>query len=407
MTGGDGRSAAGRGPGEVLAVFGRLGVTSFGGPVAHLGYFRTELVTRRRWLGEQEYGDLVALSQFLPGPASSQVAFALGLRRAGAAGALAAFVAFTAPSAVVMVLAAAAAGTGAAAGVVGQGVVHGLELVAVAVVAQAVLGMSGTLAAGPARAGIAAASLALALTVPASWGQLAGIATGALLGLVLLRDAPAPVAEDGRDYRVPRGVGIACLVAFAALLVLLPGLAEATGSGALRLFDACYRAGALVFGGGHVVLPLLEAGFVAPGWVSADQFVAGYGVAQAVPGPLFTFAAYLGALSEVGPGGAAGAAIGLAGIFLPGFLLLTGVLPFWSDLRRRRWAGALVAGIGAAVMGLLAAALYDPVFVTAVDSGSALALAAVCFVLLVAWRTPAWAVVLIAAAGGMLLQLGR
>lgn len=406
MSGDDGRPA-GEGAGEVLAVFGRLGVTSFGGPVAHLGYFRTELVTRRRWLGEQDYGDLVALSQFLPGPASSQVAFALGLRRAGAAGALAAFVAFTAPSAAVMVLAALVAGTGATAGPVGQGLVHGLELVAVAVVAQAVLGMSRTLAAGSARAGIAAASLVLALTVPAPWGQFAAIAAGGLLGLMLLRDAPAPVAEDGGSYRVPRSVGIACLAAFAALLILLPAAAAATGSGALLLFDACYRAGALVFGGGHVVLPLLEAGFVAPGWVGAEQFVAGYGVAQAVPGPLFTFAGYLGALSEVGPGGAAGAAIGLAGIFLPGFLLLTGVLPFWSALRRRRWTGPLVAGLGAAVVGLLAAALYDPVFVTAVDSGSALALAVVCFVLLVVWRAPAWTVVLIAAAGGMLLQLGR
>lgn len=387
-------------------MFGRLGVTSFGGPVAHLGYFRAELVARRRWIDEQAYGDLVALSQFLPGPASSQVAYALGLRRAGFAGALAAFVAFTAPSAAVMVLAAAAEGTGAVAGPIGQGVIHGLEIVAVAVVAQAVLGMSTALAAGRARAGIAAASLALALTLPGTWGQLVAITAGGLLGLALCRDAPAPVAEDGGGYRVSRSAGVACLAVFAALLAFLPLAAEITGSGALRLFDACYRAGALVFGGGHVVLPLLEAGFVAPGWVSADQFVAGYGVAQAVPGPLFTFAAYLGAVAEVGPGGGAGAAIGLAGIFLPGFLLLTGVLPFWSALRRRRWAGAAAAGIGAAVVGLLAAALYDPVFVTAVDSGSALALAAVCLVLLEAWRLPAWAVVLVAAAGGLLLQFG-
>jgi chromate transporter len=391
----------------VLAVFGRLGVTSFGGPVAHLGYFRAELVTRRRWIDEQEYGDLVALSQFLPGPASSQVAYALGLHRAGVAGALAAFVAFTAPSAAVMVLAAAAGGTAAVDDPIGQGVVHGLEIVAVAVVAQAVLGMSKTLAVGRARAGIAAASLALALTVPGSWGQLVAIAAGGLLGLALCRDTPGPVANDGEGYRVSRGAGVACLVVFAALLVLLPLAAEVTGFGALRLFDACYRAGALVFGGGHVVLPLLEAGFVAPGWVTADQFVAGYGVAQAVPGPLFSFAAYLGALAEVGPGGAVGAAVGLAGIFLPGFLLLTGVLPFWSALRRRRWAGAVAAGIGAAVVGLLAAALYDPVFVTAVDSGSALALAAVCLVFLEAWRLAPWVVVLVGAGGGLLLQLGH
>ncbi|MFB2583213.1 chromate efflux transporter [Herbiconiux sp. P15] len=421
--------------GEVLLAFLRLGLTSFGGPIAHLGYFRGELVERRKWVDDAGYGDLVALSQFLPGPASSQVGFGLGWLRAGPLGALAAFAAFTAPSAVIMV--AVASGASLFDGPVGGGIVAGLSVVAVAVVAQAVWGMARNLTPDRQRAGIAVVAAIGVLLVSGPLAQVGVIVVGALAGLLLCRD-PAPSAvppaatsvgvADGRGaaggvakggvaeagagtaeggLRIPVGrvTGWVCLGVFGVLLVGLPVLASATGWGWLQLFDAFYRSGALVFGGGHVVLPLLEAGVVDPGWVSADTFVAGYGAAQALPGPLFSFAAYLGALSTVGPGGIAGAAIALAGIFLPGFLLLVGVLPLWNAFSRRRWATALVRGANAAVVGLLAAALYDPVFVSAVTGPASFCLALLCFVLLTAWRAPAWAVVLLGAAGGLVLGL--
>lgn len=387
---------------EVFRVFLRLGLTSFGGPVAHLGYFRSELVERRAWLDDREYGDLVALCQFLPGPASSQVGFGVGLHRAGIRGALAAFVAFTLPSAAIMV--AFAYGAAVFAGPIGGGVLTGLKIVAVAIVAQAVLGMARTLTPDRRRASIAALAAVAALVLAGSLGQILAIVLGAVAGYLFCRTQPA---MPGPSLHVPvrRSVGVLCLAASGILLLGAPILAAATGSGAVALFDAFFRSGAFVFGGGHVVLPLLQAAVVDPGWVSDPQFLAGYGAAQALPGPLFTFAAYLGAISSTGPGGVAGALIALLAIFLPGFLLLLGVLPFWNGLRERPAAQAVMRGANAAVVGILAAALYTPVFVTAVTSPASFCLALVCFVLLVAWRMPPWAVVIVGAAGGTLLTV--
>jgi chromate transporter len=388
---------------EVWAAFGKLGVTSFGGPIAHLGFFRTEFVERRRWLSDAAYSELVALCQFLPGPASSQVGFALGYSRAGIRGALAAFLAFTLPSAVLMI--AVAYGSVFIGDTAGEGAIDGLKLAAVAIVAHAVWGMTRTLTPDRPRAVIAVGAAVLVLLLGSVAGQIPAIILGAIAGILLCRrSAEEPPAEISR-FPLSRRVGAACLGAFAILLITLPLLAAWTQSGAVRLFDGFYRAGSLVFGGGHVFLPLLEAEVVQTGWLNAEQFLAGYGAAQAVPGPLFTFSAYLGVLSDVGPGGIAGAAIALVGAFLPGFLVLLGVLPFWSRLRTRPWAPPLVGGANAAVVGILAAALYDPLFVTSVTSPASLALALIGFVLLSAWRCPAWLVVALCAAAGALLAL--
>ncbi|MGB4780074.1 chromate efflux transporter [Microbacterium sp.] len=396
-------TAPGRGTAwEVFRVFLKLGTTSFGGPIAHLGYFRTEFVERRRWLDDREYADLVALCQFLPGPASSQVGFGVGLLRAGSWGAVAAFVAFTLPSAVLMV--AFASGATLFTGPVGEGLLTGLKVVAVAIVAQAVWGMARTLTPDRTRAGIAVVALLIACLPLGSLGLVAAIALGAVGGIVFCRRSPG-AESDMLRFPVRPAVGVVCLVLFVLLLTATPILAGATGSGTLTLFDAFYRAGALVFGGGHVVLPLLQAGVADPGWVTDAQFLAGYGAAQAVPGPLFTFAGYLGALADVGPGGVPGALIALIAVFLPGFLLLVGVLPFWNDLRRRGWAQAMMRGANAAVVGILAAALYSPVFTTAITGPAPFGLAAVCFVLLVAWKLPPWVVVIVGAGGGVLLAL--
>jgi chromate transporter len=384
---------------EVFAVFLRLGLTSFGGPVAHLGYFREELVVRRGWLTESDYADLVALCQFLPGPASSQVGFALGMLRAGWPGALAAFLGFTLPSALVL--------TGLALGSVAGGLppvlaaaLVGLKIVAVAVVAQAVLGMARSLCPDAPRATIAVAAVALLAVLPGTAGMLAAIGLGALAGLALGRGA----ASTGTMPPLPVTRGQA-LVAAGLLGLGLLALPLLSGQGqALAMADAFFRAGALVFGGGHVVLPLLEAGTVGTGWVTAPDFLAGYGAAQAVPGPLFTFAAWLGAVSGPAPNGVAGAALALAALFLPGFLVLVAALPFWDRLRRLTAAQSAMQGANAAVVGILGAALYDPVFTAAIGSMADLALALGCFVALVAWRLPPWAVVLGAAAGGVLLQ---
>lgn len=385
----------------MFRAFLRLGLTSFGGPVAHLGYFRDELVTRRRWLGEQEYAGLVALCQFLPGPVSSQVGFALGLLRAGPWGAMAAWVAFTLPSAVLLV--AFAYGASIMDNPVGDGILSGLKIVAVAIVAHAVWGMAKALTPDARRAMIAVVALVVALLVVTAWGQVSAIALGALAGLLLCRGG-APDAEAPLAFPVSRRVGIVALSLFAVLLAGLPLAAAVSRSGVIELADGVYRAGALVFGGGHVVLPLLQAEVVTGGWVGQDEFLAGYGAAQAVPGPLFTFAAYLGALAEPGATGLATAALALVAVFLPGFLLLLGVLPFWTWFRSTPWAGSLLRGANAAVVGILAAALYDPVFVSAVVDPLSLALAVVCFVLLLVWRTPPWVVVLVGAAGGVVLQ---
>lgn len=391
---------------EVFRVFLKLGTTSFGGPVAHLGYFRTEFVERRKWMDDREYADLVALSQFLPGPASSQVGFGVGLLRAGGWGAIAAFVAFTLPSAVLMV--AFAYGAALFEGAIGEGILSGLKIVAVAIVAQAVWGMARTLTPDRPRAGIAVVALVTVMLLAGSLGQVVAILVGAVGGLLLCRTAASERADMLR-FPVPRVVGVTCLILFALIRVGGPIVAAVTGGGVagggVALFDAFYRAGALVFGGGHVVLPLLQAGVVDPGWVTDAAFLAGYGVAQAMPGPLFSFAGYLGAISTTGPGGIGGALIALAAVFLPGFLLLVGVLPFWNSFRRHEWAQALMRGANAAVVGILAAALYSPVFTTAITGPAPFALAVVCFVLLVAFRLPPWVVVIVGAAGGVLVGM--
>jgi len=386
--------------GEVFVAFLKLGLTAFGGPIAHLGYFRDELVLRRQWLGEAAYADLVALCQFLPGPASSQVGFALGLMRAGPWGAFAAWTAFTLPSALAMVLFAMAAA--ALDGALAQGVLHGLKLVAVAVVAQAVWGMARSLTPDRQRASIAVLAIAAIVVLPGALGQIAAIGLGVAGGLWLCRDLPvAPGAAVHFPVR-PR-TGWIALGLFAALLAGLPIWAASGNSHAIALFDGFYRAGALVFGGGHVVLPLLEAETVARHWLSPDAFIAGYGLTQAMPGPLFTFAAYLGAASEPSPNGVLGAAIALVAIFAPGFLLLIGTLPFWNSLRGRPLAQAGMRGANAAVVGILGAALYNPVFVSAVLGPVDFALAVAGFVALVAWKAPPFVVVLaLGVAGGLL-----
>ena len=387
---------------EVLRVFLRLGLSSFGGPIAHIGYFRDEFVTRRRWLDEQAYADLVALCQFLPGPASSQVGFSIGLMRAGYAGGLAAWTGFTLPSAIALVLF--AYGVGALGGPVGTGLLHGLKLVAVAIVAQAVWGMARSLCPDRERASIAAVAALIILFSPSSPAQIAAILLGAIAGLVLCRAAPAP-AEGHVAMPVSRGAGVIALAAFSILLACVLLLAGRLPSQGFDLFAAFYRSGALVFGGGHVVLPLLREAFVSPGWIGDDAFLAGYGAAQAVPGPLFTFSAYLGALVTPQPHGVAGAVLGLFGIFLPGILILVGTLPFWDAFRRRPGAQAAMRGVNAAVVGLLGAALYDPVWTNSVKAPGDFAIAVVGFVLLVAWRAPPLIVVLVSACGGIALAL--
>jgi len=391
---------------EVFRAFLKLGLTSFGGPVAHLGYFRDELVLRRRWMDEASYADLVGLCQFLPGPASSQVGFAMGLRRAGPVGALAAWSAFTLPSALFLI--AFAYWASAFDGPVGQAVIHGLKLVAVAVVAHAVWGMAHALAPDRSRAAIALGALLLVTLAGGAVGQIGAILLGAAAGLWLARGADVPPPPADLGLRTPPAFGLAALALFASLLLGLPLLVIATDWQAVALFDAFYRAGALVFGGGHVVLPLLEAEMAGPGWLSQDAFLAGYGAAQAVPGPLFTFAAYLGAAAIPEPNGLAGAAIALVGIFLPGMLVLVGALPFWDRLRQRLAAQASLRGINAAVVGILAAALYDPVWTSAIFNSYDFAVAAIAFLALVRWRVPPWTVVLgtVLASAARLLLIG-
>ncbi|RIK99491.1 MAG: chromate transporter [Proteobacteria bacterium] len=383
---------------EVFRVFLKLGLTSFGGPIAHLGYFRDELVTRRKWLSESAYADLVALCQFLPGPASSQVGFALGLTRAGWLGAFAAFLAFTLPSALIL-LALAMTATRLESPLA-LGVLHGLKIVAVAIVAQAVWGMARNLCPDKERATIAVAAVLLLAWAPGAIGMMGAILLGAIAGLVLSKGQ----VTTGAHLPVPvsRKAGLTAFALFAVLLIGLPLLAAQAQGWALA--DSFYRAGSLVFGGGHVVLPLLQAETVTPGWVSDDAFLAGYGAAQAVPGPLFTFAAWLGAVMGPAPNGVAGAAIALVSLFLPGFLILIGALPFWDRLRRTTWAQSAMQGANAAVVGILGAALYSPVFTSAIGGMPDFALALVCFVALMAWKAPPWVVVLLAAGGGAALD---
>jgi len=389
-------------PLEVLLVYLKLGVSSFGGPIAHIGYFREEFVVRRRWIDERAFVDLVALCQFLPGPASSQVGFSIGLMRAGYLGALAAWTGFTLPSAIVLVLF--AYGAGSVSGPLGAGLLHGLKLVAVAIVAQAVWGMARTLCPDRERASIAVAAALIILFSGSVLSQIGSILLGAIAGLWLCRAAPP--AEHGH-FAVPvsRGVGFAALIAFFVLLAGLPLLQELHLWQGVAVFDAFYRSGALVFGGGHVVLPLLREAFVPPGWVSDDAFLAGYGAAQAVPGPLFTFAAYLGAIVNTNPHGVAGAMLGLLGIFIPGILILLGTLPFWESFRKRTGAQAAMRGVNAAVVGVLGAALYNPIWVSSVKTPGDFGVALLGFILLAVWRVPPLAVVILGALGGIVLAL--
>jgi chromate transporter len=381
---------------EVFGAFLRLGLTSFGGPVAHLGYFRTEFVVRRAWLDEGRYAQLLALCQFLPGPASSQMGFAIGLLRAGWRGALAAFVAFTAPAALLMFAFASFAPPDGSAPY--HAAIHGLKLVAVVVVASGVLGMARTLAADLPRRLIAVATLALVLALPSGTAALAAIALGAVAGLFACRRAASP-EPAGWPVAATRLGPMLCFVtygvglALAAWLLRTPVPAGAAPSAAL-LAAAFYQPGALVFGGGHVVLPLLERTVVGPGWIEADRFLAGYGAAQAMPGPMFTFAAYLGALMPTGLPPALGAALALVSVFAPGMLLLMAALPAWGQVGRSRAAAAAVAGVNAAVVGLLGAALYDPVWTEAVASSGDVAIVVAGFALHVALRMPALGVVL-------------
>lgn len=382
------------GVGEVFRVFLRLGLTSFGGPIAHLGYFRAELLERRRWLGEAEYADIIALCQFLPGPASSQVAVSLGILRAGLLGGFAAWAAFSAPSAALLILFAYARH---ALVTFGQGgALAGLKIVAVAVVAQALWGMGRTLAPDRARATLAVAAAWIALLWPGSLGQIAAILLGAGAGLVLYRTLPPPEIAGRLSFALSRPLAVSALILFFLLLFGLPLVAPVHPLAAV--IAAFYRAGSLVFGGGHVVLPLLEQAVVPPGWVDEDTFLAGYGAAQAVPGPLFTFAAYLGAAMRPAPNGVAGGILTLAAIYLPSFLLLIGILPFWDQLRRKSLAQAALRGVNAAVVGVLLAALFTPVWTSAIHGAADFGLGITAFLALVFWRLPPWLVVIAGAA---------
>jgi len=385
---------------EVFLVALRLGLTSFGGPIAHIGYFRREYVERRRWVTEETYADLLALCQFLPGPASSQMGIAIGTLRAGYPGGVLAWLGFTLPSAVALLVFASIVSSVDLAGV---GWLHGLKIAAVAVVAQAVWAMSRTLTPDRERITTAIVAAAIVLVVANPAVQVLVIIAGAGVGWWLYLDTAAPSATA--HARGSRTVAIVCLVLFAALLVVLPLIAVATGTQSVAIVDVFYRVGSLVFGGGHVVLPLLEAEVVPPRWIGPEEFTAGYGAAQAVPGPLFTFAAYLGAAFDVEPNGVAGATLATGAVFLPSFLLVWGTLPFWNRLRGVGAFQAALKGIGAAVVGILGAALYDPVSVSAIFGPRDLALAAVLFGLLTAWRIPAWAVVILAAIGGEVIAL--
>ena len=382
---------------EVLAVATRLGLTSFGGPVAHLGYFHEEYVRKRKWLDEQRYADLVALCQFLPGPASSQVGIAVGIGRAGLPGAIAAWLGFTLPSAIALVIFAFAL---ARAGVTDAGWLHGLKLAAVAVVATAVWGMARSLAPDRERATLAIAAAIAALAAPTAWMQVAIIVAAGLVGWRLI-PASAGAATPHEPVRISRRLGVISLAVFFALLIALPLARQLSPSTTLAVFDSFYRSGSLVFGGGHVVLPLLQAEVVPPGWVTEQEFLAGYGAAQAVPGPLFTFAAYLGAVMRPpAPRGVAGAALALVAVFLPSFLLVVGALPFWDEIRTRTGFQAALRGINAGVVGILLAALYHPVWTSAVATRADVVIALAAFALLMFWRVPPWLVVIACALAG-------
>ena len=386
-----------------------LGLTSFGGPIAHIGYFRREYVERRRWFDDRAFADLVALCQSLPGPASSQLGIAIGMQRAGIVGGILSWVGFTLPSAIVLVLFGLASGS---ADFSTAGWLHGLKLAAVAVVAQAVYLLARSLTPDWPRRALALAAMAVALLWATPFSQVAIIVGGALVGWLALRepglregqDPAQPVAPPTEPPPIGRRAGALALGLFCVLLVGLPAVRAATGSEGVAMVETFYRTGSLVFGGGHVVLPLLHAGVVEPGWVSEDLFLAGYGAAQAVPGPLFSFAAYLGAVSGPPLGGWSGAAVALLAIYLPSFLLIVGVLPYWDRLRQSAAFRRALVGANAAVVGLLAAALYTPIWTGAIESGTDVVIAAGGLALLVWGRVPPIAVVALAAIAGQVIR---
>lgn len=390
------------GPWAVFLIFLRLGLTSFGGPIAHLGYFRTEFVTERKWLTEEAYADLVALCQFLPGPASSQVGIALGFFRSGHIGALAAWAGFTLPSAVALILC--ALGMLAYGDLMPSGLLHGLKVVAVAVVAQALWGMARQLCPDAQRILIMAAAASVVLLMPSAWGQVAVILMAALVGILVLKPRPQ-MAQSHSLVTMRPPLGLFWLLLFFALLLGLPLLSVIFPGQSLSMLDAFYRAGALVFGGGHVVLPMLQAEVVPPGWVGDDAFLAGYGLAQAVPGPLFTFAAFLGASMNQAPSGWLGGLLCLLAIFAPSFLLVLGALPFWESLRPHARVQAALSGINAAVVGLLLAAFYQPVWMSGIQAPRDFALAILALGALMVWRLPPWLVVIGSAVMGWFLGL--
>lgn len=393
-------NASDRNPWAVFLIFLRLGLTSFGGPIAHLGYFREEFVTKRRWITERSYADLVALCQFLPGPASSQVGMALGLLRAGYGGALAAWAGFTLPSAIALILF--ALGISRYGDILSPSMLHGLKIMAVAIVAQAVWGMARNLFPDSLRVTIMALAVCFVLLISSAWAQVSVIVAAGIAGLFLFEPTP-DAAHDPLPITVSHRAGTIWLSLFFIFLLGLPILAKLLPSDTVMIVDAFYRAGSLVFGGGHVVLPLLQAEVVPSGWLSNETFLAGYGAAQAVPGPLFTFAAFLGASTATTPSGWVGGGVALVAIFVPSFLLVVSTLPFWERLRRSRCIQAALAGVNAAVVGLLLAALYNPVWTSAIHEPQDFGLALITLVALMFWKLPPWLVVAGSGGGGWLL----
>ncbi|WP_409291683.1 chromate efflux transporter [Peribacillus sp. SCS-37] len=382
---------------EIFLVSLRLGLTSFGGPIAHLGYFHEEYVRRRKWIDEKAYADLIALCQFLPGPASSQAGIGIGMIRGGIGGGIMAFLGFTLPSAIALILFALYVTEWSAAD---AGWIHGLKIVSVAVVAHAILGMAPKLASGSIEKTIALFSLIAVLLWPAAVSQPAIIIISGLIGYVLLKSSGEKTA-DSVELPISRRSGFIFLIVFTALLILLPVIRHVSSGQWLAMTDSLYRSGSLVFGGGHVVLPLLEREFVPAGWLDKETFLAGYGAAQAIPGPLFTFAAYLGAVK----GGWSGGLLAVISIFLPAFLLIAGSLPFWNTLRDSGSIRGALAGVNAAVVGILAGALYDPIWTSTIRSSLDFAFAALLFGMLAFWKFPSWAAVIAGALGGWLLSM--
>jgi chromate transporter len=382
---------------QLFVIFLRLGLTSFGGPIAHLGYFQDEFVRRRKWLTDHAYGDLVALCQFLPGPASSQVGISVGFMRGGLPGAIVSWLGFTLPSAVLLILF--GLGVTRFQEYVSSGWIHGLKVIAVAIVAQAVIGMGRTLCPDKIRVTFAVLAMTFVLLFQSALSQIGVILLGGIFGWIFLRESTATLhVPSGQNLK--KRWGSVCLLIFVALLILLPVTAKITANPFLISFDKFYRVGSLVFGGGHVVLPLLQTEVVSVGWLSIDSFLAGYGMAQAVPGPLFTIAGYIGAVSQVEPNGWLGGSVALVAVFLPSFLIILGVLPFWEKIRQYKVLQSMMRGANAGVVGLLMGALYNPVWTHAIQSNYDFATASIAFVGLQYWRLPSWVIVIFGALAG-------